>query len=275
MNGLRKWSKQDYCQVIMMKNKVMRKGLFPMAYRRCSMPIAFFPSFIGPAIMMRNRMMRNLQTKNLLMRKGLLPVAYRRGGMSVGFFLSFISVILFSQTFDKDNPAVYITGDASVYAAGHPEVSDREDTTNQTVKGQIYIAKDTRVSGLENLENFALRDNGTLHDADDAGPGRITSKPYKKEPQAERRTPDVCLVKSTCPGHTFFGLSADGSGFAVLGSNPVAKKFCISAKDFYSAVITFSEEKLLLCSAEGFAPLQGKQFSYDSRPPPFMIFFTA
>lgn len=218
--------------------------------------------------------------KNILVKKSLFPIAYRRCGMSIGLLLQFISVFLFSQTFNKNNPALSVRDGVILYTtddfSGEIKDSSSKETKISTRKAEIYIAKDVNIYGVEHFGNSTFNKEKTIARRSEKKRTDVSSKSQKAERyHPEKKILAVSFLKPLEGGHTFFTLSEGYLGFAVLSNNPVVKKVQMVYGDLYLSKYSFTKKSVIIFSARSSSPVKEEVLAHYSRPPPFIMFFTA
>jgi hypothetical protein len=213
--------------------------------------------------------------KNILVKESLFPIAYRKCGMSIGFFLYFISVFLFSQTFNKNNPAITIEGNVTLYVADDFDSSKTKISTG-TGKTEIYIAKGVHIYGAEHFGNLTLNEEKTI--AHRSGKKKWAVRPKSQKAKLykpEEKPQSLSYVKPSGNRHTLFASSGSYLGVAVLNNNPVIQKFQILHEDLYISIYSFAWEDTIVFSFCDSSLVKEKVLAHYSRPPPFIILFTA
>ncbi|UKB79472.1 hypothetical protein [Chryseobacterium sp. MEBOG07] len=220
--------------------------------------------------------------KNILMKESLFPIAYRKCGMSIGFFLHFISVFLFSQTFNKNNPAVTVKENVTLYVADdfNSEAKDSDNSKTKistgTGKPEIYIAKGVHIYGAEHFGNSKLNEEKTIARKSVKKKWTVRPKLQKaKLYKPEEKPQSLSYVKPSGNKDTFFAMSGSYLGFAILNNNPIIQKFQIVYEDLYISIHSFAWEDTIIFSFCDSSLVKEKVLAHYSRPPPFMIDFTA
>lgn len=220
--------------------------------------------------------------KNILVKESLFPIAYRKCGMSIGFFLHFISVFLFSQTFNKNNTVVTIKGNVTLYVADdfNSEAKDSDHskprTSTATEETEVYIAKGVHIYGAEHFGNSKLNEEKTITRRSVKKKWAVSPKCQKVKLYKPEEKPQILsYAKPSGNRHTLFASSGGYLGFAVLNNNPVIQKFQILYEDLYVSIYSFAREDTIVFSFCDSSLVKEKVLAHYSRPPPFMIPFTA
>lgn len=200
------------------------------------------------------------------------------------FIVLLVNILIYSQSFNENNPAIFIAKDTQVYIDNHRDDHPIyiSDTKNEvpTSKGQIRIIGNVKVYGIENFQNSeisqskdsAISQNKLVLRRKNSQPSHMYSV---KELSGKKESLSYYEVKSSDSSYTFFGLAGGNLEFAVLNTSSQTHKF-FTQSDIQLFLCPFIGKGEQLFSAYDFSLVKRETPIHFSRPPPtFMIFFAA
>ncbi len=186
------------------------------------------------------------------------------------FLLLVTSKAFYSQSLSKENTSLHIEENTVFFVKEEDSVkiSKTPVSTIEAEKGDVYIASDTHIHGIDHVENFKLYKTQTFRSKTEEDLVKLAYA-YKGKKTIESKVVPVVFVKSHDDKH-LFGLFTATTDYAVV-SNTTTYKFYFLSKDNFSYVLRpYCVGNVQNFFDFNFSLRKVETPNFYTRPPPFL-----
>lgn len=208
----------------------------------------------------------------ILLFKSKQNVLYCRRLLFV-FLLLVTSKAFYSQSLSKENASLHIEENTVFFVKEEDSVkiSKTPVSTIEAEKGDVYIASDTHIYGINHVENFKLHKTQTFRNKTEEDLVKLAYA-YKGKKTIESKVVPVVFIKSH-DSHLFW-LWTGTTGYVVI-NNTTTYKFYFLSKDNFSYVLRpYYVGNVQNFFDFNFSLRKVETPNFYTRPPPFYSIFS-